>query len=242
MADIILAPYFTKNIEYHQHDSSNKGRGGSLPNDYNQMKNWYESVIKIDASACIFHNELSEEFIQKYQTDKIQFFKWTKEHRPSYNDERFYAYYEFLNRNPQIERIFCTDLYDVVFFQNPFRLMDKNPDYNFFSGSEKITSYSSKWMVRKCKEMKFPSSRAGFTPGNFLYNAGIVGGQRDCILRLFQSMIQKFNKINKKANANMPVYNYCLENLVNVKIFTGFPLHNVFNSHQVLDGLYIKHK
>jgi hypothetical protein len=75
-----------------------------------------------------------------------------------------------------------------------------------------------------------------------LYNAGIIGGYRKEILSLLKNMRRKFSKINGRFNANMPVYNYCLENQPNAKIYTGFPLHNRFNSHEVLDGLYIKHK
>lgn len=242
MADIILAPYFTKDIKFHQHDSSNKGKGGSLPNSYNQIRSWYESVIKIGAKACIFHNELSDEYISKYQTENIKFVRWSEEHRPSYNDERFYAYLDFLEKNSDISRVMCTDLYDVIFYKNPFELMDIFPQHNIFSGSETTTEYSSKWMIRKCKLMNYPRSRNGFSTQQLIYNAGIVGGKRENILQLFRSIIKNFKRVDLQFNANMPVYNYCLEKLESANILTGFPLHNVFNSNKVLDGTYIKHK
>jgi len=242
LVDVILAPYFTKNINFHQHDSSNRGKGGSLPNDYNQMKNWYESIVKLDINACIFHNELSEDFIAKYKKDNIIFQKWNKAHRPSYNDERFYAYLDFIDSHKNIDRIFCTDLYDVIFYKNPFQLMDTLKDYQILCGAEQITRYNSKWMTRKCKEMNYPVSRDGFSTSSFLYNAGIIGGKRENIRHLFKDMIGDFSKIDPKFNANMPVYNHCLEKQKDINIFSGFPLHNIFNSNKVTEGLYIKHK
>lgn len=241
MADLIFAPYFTKNIKYSQHDSSNGGKGGSLPNDYHQMKNWYESVKRIGASAVIFHNELSEEFIDKYKTPNISFVKWEKQHRPSYNDERFYAYYEYLVTNEDITRVICTDLYDVEFYQNPFDLMNKHPECDTFVGSEPIGKYGAKWMIRKCKEMDYPTARNNYS-SPYMYNAGIIGGTSYRMKQLFSIMRDDFAAIDKKFNANMPVFNHCLEELKFLKIFTGFPLHNVFNSNKVTEGTYIKHK
>jgi hypothetical protein len=241
LADLIFSPYFTKDIKFHQHDSSNGGKGGSLPNDYEQMRGWYESVKRIGVDAVIIHNELSDEFIDRYQTDKIQFIRWEKQNRPSYNDERFYAYYEYITLHEDITRVICTDLYDVVFYQNPFDLMNKQPEYDVFAGSEHTGKWSAKWMINKCKEMKFPTSRQNFS-SPFMYNAGIMGGTRERMLQLFKCMIDCFSQIDKRFNANMPVYNHCLDQLEFFKIFTGFPLHNVFNSNKVTNGLYIKHK
>ncbi len=241
MADLVFAPYFTKDIRFHQHDSSNNGKGGSKPNDYNQMKDWYESVKRLNLSAVIFHNELSEDFITKYQTDKIKFFRWLGSNRPSYNDERFYAYYQFLICKDGVERVLCTDLYDVVFYRNPFELIDKETKVDIFVGSEISNQYSAKWMMRKCKEMNFPSARKNYT-AHLMYNAGIIGGTRDRLLLLFTRMISKFNTIEPKFNANMPVFNYCMDELHTLNIFTGFPLHNIFKSNEVIDGTYIKHK
>ena len=242
MADLILAPYFTKDISYHQHDSSNKGRGGSKPDDYTQMKIWYESIVKYDLPACIFHNELTDDFINKYTTKKISFHRWEKQHRPSYNDERFYAYLEYLTTHTEVERAICTDLYDVEFYGNVFDWMDKNEQYDLFFGEERMGRFSSKWMVEKCRRIKLPLISNKYAPGCYIYNAGIVGGKRKPLMKLLTRMIAKFEKINPKENANMPVFNYCADQTKGYKIFSGFPLHNVFNSNVVIPGTYIKHK
>jgi hypothetical protein len=240
LADVIFGPYFTKNINYHQHDSSHKGRGGSKPNDYKQMQNWYESIQKFDLNAVIFHNEHSKRFIEKYSTDKISFQSWHKKHRPSYNDERIWTYREYLTTHPEIERVFMTDLYDVQFFGNPFELFE-NHSARIFAGEELLSKYSSRWMVRKCREMKTPLIQNKYAPGCKIYNAGIIGGYREDVLELLERMVKRFLKIPKKFNANMPVFNLCLQEM-NTKIFSGYPLHNKFRSQKYEDGIYIKHK
>ena len=241
MVDVIFGPYLTKRIKYHQHDSSNGGKGGAKPDDYNQMKNWYESIKKFNLNAVVVHNENSQAFVEKYTTDKIVFFNWDKKHRPSYNDERFYAYHEYIVRHPKIQRVFFTDLYDVRFFGNPFKLMDLKPDCGLFFGEEAMSKSSSKWMVRKCREMKLQLIKGSYSPGQIIYNAGIIGGHREHILKFLVDMEAVFKNIHPRFNANMPVFNLCADRTAS-KIFSGHPLHNKFRSNKVPEGIYIKHK
>lgn len=241
--DLILAPYLTKELGFRQHDSSNNGTGGSRPNDYSQMRDWYESVKALDTHAIIVHNELSTCFTTTYTTPFITFFEWTKQHRPSYNDERFYCYYHILKHNPHVTRVFLTDLYDVTFLRNPFLLMDKHPEYDIFSGRETLHGDGARWMRDKCKEMRYPTSRKNFAAHHFLYNAGIIGGKRTPIMALLRIMLKDFDALNQKYNANMPVYNRCIETLEKTyQIFTGYPLHNAFRTYFSLPGTYIQHK
>jgi len=132
-------------------------------------------------------------------------------------------------------------LYDVQFFGNPFELMDQYPAHELFLGEEIMSKSSSKWMVRKCREMKVPLVREKYVPGTFIWNAGIIGGKRDNIVKLFKNIKRIFKNIPGKFNANMPVFNYCVDNSTDL-IFTGHPLHNKFRSHKVPKGTYIKHK
>lgn len=239
--NVILAPYFTKDIGYAQHDSRNGGKGGTLPNDYDAMGIWYESVKALGLHAFIFHNELSEAFISKYETDKIKFVGWQEHNRPSYNDERFFAYYSFLSGRPEIHHVFCTDLFDVQILRDPFDLVKIRGDCELFVGSEVINAYSGKWMRAKCAAMKFSLARQNYKSGNLLYNAGIIGGSRKKLLRLFDAMLRNMSDVDLRHNSNMPVFNWCLDNL-EFSIFTGPPLHNVFNSQKADEFTYIMHK
>lgn len=250
--NLILAPYFTKRIGYHQHDSTNGGKGGSNPDDYELIAPWYESVKRLGLHARIFHNELSDGFVEALETDEIKFVYWGEEHRPSYNDERFYAYYSYL-QNHDADMVFATDLYDVKFLRDPFEViagyhaehaqwpLHSVPiDDHIFSGSEVLTKYSSKWMRRKCSEMDTSLPYSLYRPGELLYNAGIIGGRKKAVLKLMKCMLGEMNGIGKQFNANMPVYNLCIGRCGFV--YSGYPLHNVFGSFKADPGTYIMHK
>jgi hypothetical protein len=243
LANLIFSPYFTKEIGFHQHDSRNKGKGGTKPNDPDVLLRWYGSLIENNLQGVVFHNELSEEFMKKYPL--ITFENWPKQHRLSYNDERFFAYYQYLNQHPEIKSVFMTDLYDVQFFSNPFQLIEEHTDVDLFVGSETMSQYSSKWMRRKTKEMKIPLIENKYESGSTIYNAGIIGGRREEVLVFLKAMCKQLSPIPPKYNANMPVFNLVLEYLqktLKYKIMTGFPLHNKFRSQKVDSGTYIKHK
>lgn len=241
MTDVIFSPYFTKDLGYSQHDSSHGGKGGSKPDDFRLIGDWYRSVDQLGLHAVVFNNELSRHFTKELTTDKISFHRHSETHRPSYNDERFWAYLSYLNAHEEIENVFCTDIFDVVFLRNPFKLLGKHPEYALFCGSEPLNVYSSRWMRVKCKGMNFPLAREGYMPGGTLYNAGIIGGPRGNVIRFFKSMVQEMGKIDRKHNANMPVFNWCLDQ-TKWPIYTGHPLHNRFGSHEADSHTYIKHK
>lgn len=242
MVNIIFAPYFTKNINYHQHDSSHRGRGGAKPNDFSLIKSWYESIISLNLTAVIFHNELSAEFIEEYSNKNISFYKWNKIHRPSYNDERFYAYYEYLTKNLEIDQIISTDIFDVIFHKNPFIYVNQFSDKELFLGSERLGRSNSAWMKRKSKEMNLPLITNNYQVGETIFNAGIIGGNRKYFILLLENMIKVMNRINKNYNSNMPVFNYCVDKYPREIILSGEPFHNIFNSYKITSETVIQHK
>ena len=230
--DILFTTYFTKDLSFSQHDSS----GGCKPNKYRLMERWYKSVWSNQIDSIVFHNELSNGFIRKYETKCIKFSKWGEENRPSYNDERFYCFLNYLKEHENIKRVFCTDIFDVEILRNPFELI--TDEYDLYLGSE--CNPSRGWIKKKGKEISLP--QPDIDSGEIYYNAGIIGGKRENIIKLFELMLFEFNNIPKEINANIPVYNYCLHKVFNGNYFTGHPLHNVFKSNKVTEGVYIKHK
>ncbi len=229
--DCIFTTYLTKNLDFSQHDCS----GNAKPNNYKLMSGWYNSVKKFDLNGVVFHNELSEDFIKKYTTDQIKFEKYTKVHRPSYNDERFYCYKSYLLNNPEVKRVIFTDMFDVQFFGNPFKVFSE--EYDLYLGSETRKAHASKWLTMKMKQV-------GLKPLNksmVIYNAGIIGGERGPILEFLDGMIELLNKVPTNINANSPVYVHYTNRIYKGRIFTGHPLHNKFRSNKP-GGAFIKHK
>jgi len=244
--NVIFTTYLTKKLGFSQHDSSNNRKGGSKPDDFKLMKNWYESIIKIlnkNTHAVIFHNECSPLFTKQYETPFLKFEKWEKQHRPSYNDERFYCFLEYLTTNLNIDNAFWVDMFDVVFYDNPFQII--KDDYQIYCGSEqrsKPGSFNWKWVNRKMqREGKLPPLGKEDT----IYNAGCCGGHRSKVISLLKYMTTILDTKPKKFNLNMPIFNHSLRELKQTrgwKVFTGYPLHNVFESNVVKTGTFIKHK
>lgn len=241
-----MTTYLTKRIGFSQHDSSHGGKGGSNPDDYKLIKNWYESVLRVldrDTHAVIFHNECSEWFCKKHSTEFLSFVRWDKNHRPSYNDERFYAFREYLTINDQYKRAISTDMFDVQIFRNPFLLMDKMHGFALFCGSEKNNvphSYGRKWVNNKMRRCKL----GVLSNDDIVYNAGICGGSRKNLLSFYETMISHFNRIPNGENANMAVFNRSIRDMKTFAwdVFTGHPLHNIFESKKATPETYIKHK
>lgn len=228
--DIIFSTYLSKPNGFAQHDSSGKCKA----NDYRLMARWYETLNKHKLNGIIFHNELSEKFCKKYTRPNFQFVLYIKEHRPSYNDERFYCYRWYMDKCPDIQRVICTDLFDVEFHGNPFTLF--KPEYDLYCGSE-VGSYKNTWLIQKMQQLKLQPIK----PPETIYNGGIWGGYRGPFIRFLDGMIELLDKAPKNNNANTPLYLHYLNRIWKGTIFTGHPLHNRFRSNEV-GGAIIKHK
>lgn len=235
---MLIAPYFTQSNQFSQHDSSGKCK----PDNFELISGWYNSVLSSGINqAVIFHDECSNEFIEKYTTNVIKFYRWDSHIRKSYNDDRFFAYLDFMKKNSEISEVIFTDLFDVQVIKNPFELMRNNNEYDLYSGSEILTNGSSQWMIKKHKEANLPLPKSNYILGKFLYNAGIIGGPRSVIMNLLEEMTNMISNLSNDLNINMPIYNLAIEKL-NLRVYSGHPLHNVFRSHINQGGCYILHK
>ena len=75
----LLTSYFSKKI--HPNDPKDHAVVGRNPdgrvsnNEINYIKAWYDSVNNLQLNGFVFHDNLSEEFVQQYTTNKIKFIK-----------------------------------------------------------------------------------------------------------------------------------------------------------------------
>jgi len=227
----ILSTYFTKDNGFSQHDSS----GGCKPNKFELIRKWYQSIIDLNLYGVIFHNELSQDFIKKYTNKNITFVEWSHQNRLSYNDERYYAFINYVTHNINIDKVLYTDIFDVQIHKDPFEFMVDDGIYVGSEESKRENSYT--WVNKKLISLNYPL----LIKPQIIYNAGICGGFRNTFLRFLEEMIRFISKSDPKINCNMGILNYCLHNTVKDKIFTGFPFHNIFKSFKN-NGAYISHK
>ena len=91
---------------------------------------------RIDAHGIIFYDKLSGEFLRKYTTDKIKFVQ-CKLGKLNMNDERFVLYLYFLLLN-KYNKVFMSDITDVIINKSPFNLIQSRDEYKIFVGRDRI--------------------------------------------------------------------------------------------------------
>lgn len=217
----------------------------AVPNSFELIQPWYDSIVRLGLHGIIFHDGLTDAFVEENSCENIEFKFVNYISGRGLNDERYYVYLRELIQKKGIEWVLTTDLFDVEFLKDPFEyITNKNVIY---VGSETLKSAhivdGEIWPVIKNKARqaygKVPSWWSGAV--KHLLNAGILGGHRDIILRLFNLMIEDFDKIDASLNTNMFVLAKCI--LENKIIFsTGYPLHSLYKKYEKTGGFYIRHK
>ena len=227
MKDFIFTSWFSGDNGFAQHDHTEKCKN----DEFSLIEKFYESIKKNNINCIIFHNELSEKFINKYSNEKIKFQYYKICKRKSYNDERFFCYLEYLKKDlGNIEKVICTDCFDVQIHKNPFYLIDEKYDICAGEDNEK----GRKWIEQKMLKCNFKIKLK--KP----YNAGIIGGYKIKLIKFFEEMTEIISSCPEEINSNMAVFNYML-NSNKWKIISGFPLHNKFRSFNS-QGACIQHK
>jgi hypothetical protein len=227
MKDFIFTSWFSGDNGFAQHDHTERCKN----DDFSLIEKFYNSIKKNNLNCIIFHNELSDQFINKYSNEKIKFQHHIISNRKSYNDERFFCYLQYLKiHGKEIDKVMCTDCFDVQIHKNPFYLINKKFDIYAGEDDEK----GKKWIEQKMTKCNFKIKIKK------LYNAGIIGGYKIKLMIFFEEMTEIMSKCPEEINSNMAVFNYML-NSKKWKILSGFPLHNKFRSFDN-QGAYIQHK
>ena len=137
-----------------------------MPNTFDYMDHFYISVKFLKLNVIIFYDNLTIQFIHKYQTNEIRFTKVQNNSTRSGNDYRFYIYKNWLETH-FYERILMVDIRDVFFWEDPFEYMKKHNKYKLFlSQDRKNISSSIQRIFHSCYNTYFTF------PNNTFYNAG----------------------------------------------------------------------
>jgi len=172
---------------------------------------WYYSLLELGLFGIVFHDNLSNEFIDLYQTDKIKFVKCTLGNY-SLNDERFILYYMFFLKHKK-QNLFLTDGNDVIINKNPFTLIKSKPKTKIFVGRGKENKlYQSEWNLNSIDRLTTALNVK--LSNNFyemsIYNAGIIGGNYLSVMLFLRQMCSVFFRINNDLNNNMASMHYVL--------------------------------
>ena len=201
-------------------------------NDFQYIKPWYDSIKKLGLKGVIFHDGMNDTFIKKYQTDNIKFvYVDSNSYEYSLNDLRYFVYLDYIKKHKNIENIFMTDGNDVTVVKSPFNKFNK-----ICVGNEPVKISNSSWMKKKIKRFNHNNTKKFiFNESNQIYNAGILGGRRDYVLKFLENMVnifENFDEEQKRENLNMIVFNYVVYKVFNENVVSGFPLNSDYKKYQ----------
>jgi hypothetical protein len=248
MNSVIFTSYFSKKI--HPNDPNDQaviGRssdGRVLQNDISYIEKWYNSIIELNLEARIFYDNLSDDFINQYTTDKIKFVK-VEISEYSNNDWRFFCYKNYLENN-KFDNIFLTDSSDVIIVNDPTQIINDNPLIDFFICKDSIllSEFSYSTIHKKANwenYMYFLLNESRLA----LINMGVIGGNYDNILNFLNKFCDTRIKLeNPDFNSDMWVGQYVFRHLLsNKNLMIGEPFTSKFKKYEVdRKDVYFIHK
>ncbi len=211
-------------------------------NDFSIIETWYNSVMKFNLNAVVFHDHLSQEFIDKYENENIKFIYSGLVERLSCNDERFFifaSYLRFAAIKP--DNVLITDISDVEFLRNPFKLIKKAN--TLYIGSN--DTWAKKPNVRK-KYSFLNDEKYDNVP---VYHAGTFGGPT----KIMFTILAKYCDIVREElgwyggfNQNLGIINRIVEELdqsLTCRVEHGQPFVTKFKKYQTKNRTcFIRHK
>jgi len=255
---LVMSSYFTKKIHPQYHPKC-KGIGGlvSKGNKIGHVKTgnrgycekWIKSLSKFDVECLIFHDDLSEQFVEDMMclSKNLNFVK-TSTDLPylSNNDERFFVYLDYLFGQSYVSKVFMTDLWDVECKNDPSKMSTEEFDLYFCQDGISIEEY--KFHQYSYREISNSLNWNQIDLKNVLFNAGVLGGSFHQVLKfliLFQherNEVKDFSITKKcKLNINMALSNYIARSFFS-KIHSGYPFCSEFKKFEDRQDVYFIHK
>jgi len=196
---------------------------------------WYNSMKALKLFGIVFYDNLSKDFIDKYQTKTIIFLKCTLGNY-SLNDERFFIYYMFFLKH-KVKHILLTDGNDVMINKSPFTFFESKKESTIFVGRGQYNKLiHSKWNLSSINKLSDGLNET--MPNNFFemasYNAGIIGGNYYTVMYFLRQICFVLLQIDDNSNNNMPAMHYVLYYYFYPKCRDGVYgwLYNLTNKYQ----------
>lgn len=233
---VLFTSYFSKKIHPQLGDLQIEGvaeDGRAKQNDISYIGRWYNSVKSLGLEARIFCDNLSEEFIKEFETEKIKFIKVdTSDY--SYNDWRFFCYRDYLENN-KFDNVFMTDASDVIVANDPSFMMERFPDIDYFVGKDSIKLFQFPFLQYH-KNLGFKEYSIFFVNQHEwdLINVGAIGARYDEMMVFLNTICQLRIQIgHPEANLDIWTGNYIFRHILsNRKTLIGEPLTSNFKAYE----------
>ncbi len=236
MSSVILTSYFSKKEHPNDpRDSYVTGRekdGRVTQNNIKYIEPWYNSILSLNIEGRVFYDNLSDEFIKEYETDKVKF---TKVETSDYsnNDWRFFCYRNFLEEN-RFDSVFLTDGSDVTVVKDPSEIVtSKTQDLYVCKDSISLSEFGYLDVHRQAGwgDFVFMAMQQNILD---LINMGVIGGSYSNIMKFLNSFCQTRIRLgNPKFNSDMWVGQYVFRCLLKqMNILVGYPFTSEFKKYQ----------
>jgi hypothetical protein len=229
----VLTSYFTS-------CSDPQGKATIKPDEFELLKPWADSIQKHGLTGVIFHDELSDEFINRHENRHLRFVRVPPSPSLSLNDYRFLVWRDWLSVNP-VDAVFFSDLFDVVVNRDPFSIFES-------LGRPLMLSHQGKYIGETHYFIKNFKRVYGDITDDFKglpeLNAGVWGGAYSDVLRFLVIVSKELESALCPFNANMPVFNWVAYRRIGLENFwsEGEPFHSEFQKYDYGADVAFVHK
>ena len=176
----------------------------------------------------IIHNCYSDNSISKYKNacPSCHFVKYSPVNERVAHDQRFYMIYDYLLNNPDIGNLVTTDVRDVVFRNDPFKVMATIGDYFYTSYDLPYAQYVGKfpWMARMFKKCyRGFKNKEEILNLYGIFNSGVMGGSRHVMLSLFSRILLYLDTASLSGICDMTTANFVYHFNYYDRIYSGYP-------------------
>ena len=220
-----------------------------VANNARYFFSWFKSARKHSIDVVLFHDKLSSSFSDRlkevYPNTETVHIKPVSSIIA--NDQRYFFFYDYLLKHPEIDMLLVTDIRDVTFRNNPIHIMTAIGKDSFFAGLDipfntDIRTHPQGELVERCFP-HYPHYEVKRSYG--VLNNGVLGGKRSTLLAVMARLLFDIETSNRFGNTccDMPSLQYILHNVFFEKTFVGYPYNSAFYTQTVGPrGLAIEHK
>ena len=233
--DLVLSCYFT--------EKPDPQRGKFVrADDFDYIWKWHKSIHSRKMNALVF-TDCSEDFTLQHCSKRLTFIKTrlSQDERMSINDERIKLFIDYLRAAKNVERVFISDISDVVFNKDIFKLMGV-PD-SLYVGNNNATWNMKPVIYPKLRHL-VGDQNAQDMRNEVIYNPGTFGGDKKLVLgvldRTWRSI--EYGIRNDLYNVNMPAFNFALMVALRLPIITGYPYFTKFKKYENDSPAAVRHK
>ena len=247
MKSIIFTSFFSA----HKHPQNNDPHvvgiksDGTVGTDFQYIEKFYNSIVALSLDCRIFYDNLSEETVRKYTTDKVKFVK-VPDFEWSNNDARFFFFEDYLEDLEGFDYVFTSDGSDVVVKKDPSELFAQYPDKKFFICRDSINTIEFPYLSFHI-QFKLPNYEKFYDEHTTkpLINMGVIGG-RIADMKIFLNKLTTLRRSLGSPQMNLDMFtgqfvfrNYWKDS----DLLIGSPVTSDFKRYQVRrDDVYFVHK